>query len=189
MHQISFGFFQRGITPEREITRTRKKRVSTIFPWGIHIWNFKTLACTVFDERRDGCTDGQPETNMLPQLLLLSVFIWWISMCSQHGIPNIKEKPKRRRQTDGWKDRGAEVLFCMTLLHEHAYYKYKKASVKALVQVYFPCIHYLSTSITPICSMASDFSFDLCGFIRNPRIFKKEEFKNFRASDSMMAPT
>ena len=25
MHQISFGFFQRGITPEREITRTRNK--------------------------------------------------------------------------------------------------------------------------------------------------------------------
>ena len=48
MHQISFRFFQRGITPEREITRTRKKKhVSNIFPWGIHIWNFKTLACTV----------------------------------------------------------------------------------------------------------------------------------------------
>ena len=26
MHQISFCFFQRGITPEREITRTRKKK-------------------------------------------------------------------------------------------------------------------------------------------------------------------
>ena len=25
MHQILFGFFQRGITPEREIIRTRKK--------------------------------------------------------------------------------------------------------------------------------------------------------------------
>ena len=37
----------------------KKKRVSAIFPWGIHIWNFKTLACTVFEER----TDGQPETN------------------------------------------------------------------------------------------------------------------------------
>ena len=47
MHQISFWFFQRGITPEREITWTRKKRRSAIFPWGIHIWNFKTLACTV----------------------------------------------------------------------------------------------------------------------------------------------
>ena len=45
-------FFQRGITPEREITQTRKKNVPTIFPWGIHIWNFKTLACTVLDERR-----------------------------------------------------------------------------------------------------------------------------------------
>ena len=25
----------------------KKKYVSAIFPWGIHIWNFKTLACTV----------------------------------------------------------------------------------------------------------------------------------------------
>ena len=42
MHRISFWFFQRGITPERETTRSnKKKRVSAIFPWGIHIWNFK----------------------------------------------------------------------------------------------------------------------------------------------------
>ena len=61
MHQISFWFFQSGITPEREITRTRtrvswetvalpKKKTkysSAIFPWGIHIWNFRTPACTV----------------------------------------------------------------------------------------------------------------------------------------------
>ena len=57
MHQIPFWFFQRGITPEREITWTRKKHVSAIFPWGIHIWYFKTLACTVLDERTDGRTD------------------------------------------------------------------------------------------------------------------------------------
>ena len=25
----------------------KKKHVSAIFSWGIHIWNFKTLACTV----------------------------------------------------------------------------------------------------------------------------------------------
>ena len=30
-------FFQRGITPEREITWTRKKYRSAIFQWGIHI--------------------------------------------------------------------------------------------------------------------------------------------------------
>ena len=29
---------------------------SDIFPWGIHIWNFKTLACTVLEERTDGRT-------------------------------------------------------------------------------------------------------------------------------------
>ena len=63
--QISF---QRCITPERDITRTRKKCVSTIFPWGTHMWNFKTLACMFLDER----TDGQPETNM-PQFFLTSV--------------------------------------------------------------------------------------------------------------------
>ena len=58
MHQISFWFFQRGVTPEREITRTRNKRVSAIFPWGIHLWNFKTLACIVLDERMHARTDA-----------------------------------------------------------------------------------------------------------------------------------
>ena len=59
MHQILFGFFQRGITPEREISRTRKKRVSNIFPRGIHtcIWNFKTLTYTVL-ELTDAQTDN-----------------------------------------------------------------------------------------------------------------------------------
>ena len=53
MHQISIGFFQRGITPEREITL-----VSNIFPWRIHIWNFKILACTVL-ERTGGRTHAR----------------------------------------------------------------------------------------------------------------------------------
>ena len=72
MHQISFWFCQRGITPEREITQSRKKRV-VIFPWGTHIWNFKTLACRVhkiwhanFEHTR---MHRQPETNMPRQLL------------------------------------------------------------------------------------------------------------------------
>ena len=39
--------------------------MSAIFPWGIHIWNFKTLACMVLEER----IHGQPETNMPRQLL------------------------------------------------------------------------------------------------------------------------
>ena len=68
MHQISFQFFQRGITPERAIARTRKKHGSAIFPWGIHIWNFKALAClihkiwhaskSVTNEQTDRCTDN-----------------------------------------------------------------------------------------------------------------------------------
>ena len=31
MHQISFSFFQRGITPEREITLTRKENAYQLF--------------------------------------------------------------------------------------------------------------------------------------------------------------
>ena len=65
-------FIQRGITPERETPWTRKKCVSNIFPWGIHIWNFKTLACTVLERTNahmEGCTDAQPETNMPRQFL------------------------------------------------------------------------------------------------------------------------
>ena len=47
-------------------------------------------------------------------------------------------------------------VFGMTLLHAHDHYicivcaKYQRASVKALVQADFLCMHYLSTSITPI---------------------------------------
>ena len=36
----------------------KKKRVSAIFPRGIHTWSFKTLACTVFDERTHARTDN-----------------------------------------------------------------------------------------------------------------------------------
>ena len=61
---------QRGITPEREITRPRKKGVLAIFPWGIYIWFFKTVIGTVLVEWTDRWTDAQPETNMCPQLLL-----------------------------------------------------------------------------------------------------------------------
>ena len=59
------GFIQRDITPEREITRTRKKkkRSSNIFPRGIHIWNFQILACTVFDERTHALTDTRGCTD------------------------------------------------------------------------------------------------------------------------------
>ena len=41
----------------------KKKCVSAIFTWGIHIWNFKTLSCTVLDKRMhtwmDACKDNQ----------------------------------------------------------------------------------------------------------------------------------
>ena len=36
--------FQRGITPEKEITRTRKKYGSAIFPWGIHYTKFQNTS-------------------------------------------------------------------------------------------------------------------------------------------------
>ena len=47
--------FSKGVTPERVITWTRKIYGSAFFPWE-SIWNFKTLACTVLDERMDACT-------------------------------------------------------------------------------------------------------------------------------------
>ena len=45
--KFSSLFYQRAITQERGLIWMRKKYMSAIFPWGIHIWNFKTLACTV----------------------------------------------------------------------------------------------------------------------------------------------
>ena len=48
----------------------KKKCVSAIFPWGIHIWNLKILACMVH-KIWHACFErahGQPETNMPCQL-------------------------------------------------------------------------------------------------------------------------
>ena len=61
--------FSKGLKTRKEDNSDKKKNnMSAIFPWGIHIWNFKTLACTVFakrmDARIDGCTHKQPETNI-----------------------------------------------------------------------------------------------------------------------------
>ena len=84
MHQISFWFFSKGHNSwmgdnSSRKKKQKKKRVSAIFPWGIHIWNFKTLACTVHKiwnacierthARTDARTHGQPETNIPRQLL------------------------------------------------------------------------------------------------------------------------
>ena len=55
--------------------RHKKRNVSAISPWGIYLWNFKTLACTghkiwhAWFERMDARTDAQPETNMPRQRL------------------------------------------------------------------------------------------------------------------------
>ena len=55
MHQILFRFFQRGITPEREITWTRKKMCVKYFSMRNPYMKFQILACTVL-ERTDACT-------------------------------------------------------------------------------------------------------------------------------------
>ena len=71
-------FIQRGITPEREITQTKKKKkkkknVRQIFFHEESIYEISKLACTVLDERTDartyGRTNAQPETNMPRHLL------------------------------------------------------------------------------------------------------------------------
>ena len=64
--------FQRGITPEREITRTRKKMCVKYFSLRNPYMKFQNPSMHVFwrmDGRTDWCTDAQPETNMPRQLL------------------------------------------------------------------------------------------------------------------------
>ena len=67
MHQISFRFFQRGTTPEMEITRTRKEMCVSYFSMRNLCMKFQNPSmhgsC-----RTDGWTHGQPETNMPCQL-------------------------------------------------------------------------------------------------------------------------
>ena len=48
---------------KRDNLDKKKKHVSAIFPWGIYIWNFKTLVCMVLDKQTDTQTHAQPETN------------------------------------------------------------------------------------------------------------------------------
>ena len=62
-------FFSKGHNSRKGDNSDKKKNVSAIFPWGIHIWNFKTLACMVLDEWMHARKHGQPETNMPCQLL------------------------------------------------------------------------------------------------------------------------
>ena len=60
---------QRAITQKRGIILSRKKIRVSYFSWGIHIWNFKTVAFTVLklcyasksvtNGRTDGRTDGR----------------------------------------------------------------------------------------------------------------------------------
>ena len=77
MHQISFWFFQRGITPERELTQTRKSIQVTFFSMRNPCMKFQTLACTVHkiwhawrtDTQMHASTDGQLKSNMPHQLL------------------------------------------------------------------------------------------------------------------------
>ena len=54
MHQISFGFYSKGHNSRKGDNSDKKKKMCVkYFPWGMHIWNFKTLACTVLDGRTD----------------------------------------------------------------------------------------------------------------------------------------
>ena len=55
---ISFGFFQRGITPEREITRTRKKNVLYYFSMRNPYMKFQNPSMHGF-WRTDGRTDAR----------------------------------------------------------------------------------------------------------------------------------
>ena len=71
MHQILFAFFQSGITPEREIIRTREKTCINYFSMRNLYMKFQnpSMHVSLTNGRMDARTDGQPETNMLPQLL------------------------------------------------------------------------------------------------------------------------
>ena len=56
MHQILFWYFQKGITPETEITRTRKKMCVKYFSMRNPYMKFQNPSITVLDEWTDGHT-------------------------------------------------------------------------------------------------------------------------------------
>ena len=72
MHQIPFWFFHRGITPEREITWTRKKMCVSYFsmrnPY-IKLQNTSMHVSWWTDRQMHARMDAQPETNNPRQLL------------------------------------------------------------------------------------------------------------------------
>ena len=57
-YKIALLALKRGITRQGEIIQTRKKIRVSYFWWGIHKWNFKTLAWICF-ERTEGRTNGR----------------------------------------------------------------------------------------------------------------------------------
>ena len=65
-------------TQKKKKKTKKKKRVSNIFPWGIHIWNFKTLACTVLDERTHVRTDGRTTRNQYAPSTSSKLVVLWI---------------------------------------------------------------------------------------------------------------
>ena len=85
MHRFSFWFFQRGITPEREITRIRKKKRVSYFSMRNPYMKFEDPNMHGFwrtDARTHVLTNGRTiRNNMLPQLL----WSWGHNNCYHHS--------------------------------------------------------------------------------------------------------
>ena len=90
MHQISFSFFQRGITPERETTQTRKKKnLCQLFVHEESIYEISKPYHARFIRYgmhvSNGCTDGQPETNKTEMTTVIKVFLSSFKMVLLQG--------------------------------------------------------------------------------------------------------
>ena len=63
--------FSKGHNSRKGDNSDKKKlHLSSIFPWGNHMWNFKTLACTVLEKRMDG------RMHWHPKLICPVNFLW-----------------------------------------------------------------------------------------------------------------
>ena len=94
MHQISFGFYSNGHNSRKGDNSDKEKKKSVkYFPWGIHIWNFKNLACMVLDEWMDTRTHGRTDarTHNLKPICTVNFFEVWGIIISLGAIPQFHD--------------------------------------------------------------------------------------------------
>ena len=137
-------FFQRGITPEREITQTRKKYESAIFPWWIHM-KFQNLS---MHEGLDGVYWLLINGLIFCWLLIFGLKFYWllIFLLQNLTIKAIKDIEKQQKILRYWLLTKRRVKF-----NDLSYFWRKRPKMLIVVDVFSGSLRRLG-----ICKMIID---------------------------------